>query len=222
MRIADLKEKYPNVKFYELKQNLNNNYLVLKKIEDFIDIVKIVGYTEVEINEKEARDRILMGLVESYADNLKYPGYINNISRLSIEVFLDFINKNITKNLKKIIENRGYTITNLYGIDIAVMYEDKDSGAIISEEDFDSGLNEIDKLYKIYEKDLDKQKENREKDVHNCILNFKEMYLHAETKVRKDDIVKRVQYELRNKFNMDARSDPEASKAAIIKLFEEE
>lgn len=222
MRIADLKEKYPNVKFYELKQNLNNNYLVLKKIEDFIDIVKIVGYTEVEINEKEARDRILMGLVESYADNLKYPGYINNISRLSIEVFLDFINKNITKNLKKIIENRGYTITNLYGIDIAVMYEDKDSGAIISEEDFDSGLNEIDKLYKIYKKDLDKQKENREKDVHNCILNFKEMYLHAETKVRKDDIVKRVQYELRNKFNMDARSDPEASKAAIIKLFEEE
>lgn len=222
MRIADLKEKYPNVKFYELKQNLNNNYLVLKKIEDFIDIVKIVGYTEVEINEKEARDRILMGLVESYADNLKYPGYINNISRLSIEVFLDFINKNITKNLKKIIENRGYTITNLYGIDIAVMYEDKDSGAIISEEDFDSGLNEIDKLYKIYKKYLDKQKENREKDVHNCILNFKEMYLHAETKVRKDDIVKRVQYELRNKFNMDARSDPEASKAAIIKLFEEE
>ncbi len=222
MRIADLKEKYPNVKFYELKQNLNNNYLVLKKIEDFIDIVKIVGYTEVEINEKEARDRILMGLVESYADNLKYPGYINNISRLSIEVFLDFINKNITKNLKKIIENRGYTITNLYGIDIAVMYEDKDSGTIISEEDFDSGLNEIDKLYEIYKKDLDKQKENREKDVHNCILNFKEMYLHAETKVRKDDIVKRVQYELRNKFNMDARSDPEASKAAIIKLFEEE
>lgn len=222
MRIADLKEKYPNVKFYELKQNLNKNYLVLKKIEDFIDIVKIVGYTEVEIDEKEACDRILMGLVESYVDNLKYPGYINNISRLSIEVFLDFIKKNITKNLKKIIENKGYTITNLFGIDIAVMYEDEDGGAIISEEDFNSGLNEIDKLYKIYKKDLEKQKENREKDVHNCILNFKEMYLHAETKVRKDDIVKRVQYELRNKFNMDARSDPEASKAAIIKLFEEE
>lgn len=221
MRVADLKEKYPNVKFYELKQNLNKNYLVLKKVEDFIDIVKIVGYTEVEINEKEARDRILMGLVESYVDNLKYPGYISNISRLSIEVFLDFINKNLTKNLKKIIENRGYTITNLYGIDIAVMYEDEDSGAIISEEDFDSGLNEIDKLYKIYKKDLDKQKENREKDVHNCILNFKEMYLQAETKVKKDDIVKRVQYELRKKFNMDGRSDPEACKAAIIKLFEE-
>lgn len=222
MRIADLKEKYPNVKFYELKQNLNKNYLVLKKIEDFIDIVKIVGYTEVEIDEKEACDRILMGLVESYVDNLKYPGYINNISRLSIEVFLDFIKKNITKNLKKIIENKGYTITNLFGIDIAVMYEDEDGGAIISEEDFNSGLNEIDKLYKIYKKDLDKQKENHEKDVHNYILNFKETYLRAETKVKKDEILKSIQYELRKKFNMDARSDPEATKAAIIKLFEEE
>ena len=51
-------------------------------------------------------------------------------------------------------------------------------------------------------------------------MSYKEEYLQAETKTAKEEIIKKVQMELKNKFNLDGRSDDRAKKIAIKTLYE--
>ena len=48
MKISDLKKDYPQIRFYELTEYPTTNIPLIKRIEDFLELTKIVGYKEFE------------------------------------------------------------------------------------------------------------------------------------------------------------------------------
>ena len=100
------------------------------------------------------------------------------------------------------------------------------------EEQFEIACLELPQLYDAYLKHLEDEKQQQiwayhseqEKytnEIKALILNFKEMYEKAESKKEKEEIVRKIQLELFDKKNLDARSDRRASKVFIIQCLEE-
>lgn len=216
MNIEKLKQKYPNNRFYKLRTTPSQNMFEIEKIEDFFELVKNVGYTETQVDENSASFIALKLLIDTYLE-AKNPEYTR---LLHYNPFCEYVRENKTDILNEIVEKKSYVVTVLYGIDVNVMYQGE-SGLDISENEFELGLAEIDKLYKEYSTTLKKAEEKRNKDINTCILNYKEQYLQSKSKVEKEGIIKKVQLELKMKFKIDGRNDYRASKIAIQTLYEE-
>ena len=56
MKISDLKKDYPQIRFYELTEYPTTNIPLIKRIEDFLELTKIVGYKEFETSKEEASE----------------------------------------------------------------------------------------------------------------------------------------------------------------------
>ena len=216
MNIEKLKQKYPNNRFYKLRTTPSQNMFEIEKIEDFFELAKNVGYTETQVDENSASFIALKLLIDTYLE-AKNPEYTR---LLHYNPFCEYVRENKTDILNEIVEKKSYVVTVLYGIDVNVMYQGE-SGLDISENEFELGLAEIDKLYKEYSTTLKKAEEKRNKDINTCILNYKEQYLQSKSKVEKEGIIKKVQLELKMKFKIDGRNDYRASKIAIQTLYEE-
>lgn len=223
MRISDLEKKYPNIKFYKLKQKPQREFFIVEKLEDFAELVSVAGYVEIEINEEEARNNLLGKMMRSYIENILYPRGIDTVSKVWLVTLFEYVKENISIKLKNLIENIAHTVTNLYlyGIDAPIMFGDEEEDCnLLSEDELDKGISEIEKIYNKYNGSLKKEQEKRDKEIIDCILSYKEEYLQAETKTAKEEIIKKVQLELKNKFNLDGRSDNRAKKIAIKELYE--
>ena len=216
MNIEKLKQKYPNIRFYKLRTMPSQNMFEIEKIEDFFELVKIVGYTETQVDENSASFIALKLLTDTYLE-AKNPEYTQ---LLHYNPFCEYVREHKTEILNKILEGKSYVVTILYGIDINVMFHEPSDPAQ-PENEFDLGLAEIDKLYKDYSTELSKAEEKRNKEINTCILNYKEQYLQTKTKVEKEEIIRKVQLELKMKFKIDGRNDYRASKIAIQALYEE-
>ena len=223
MRISDLEKKYPNIKFYKLKQKPQREFFIVEKLEDFAELVSVAGYVEIEINEEEARNNLLGKMMRSYIENILYPRGIDTVSKVWLVTLFEYVKENISIKLKNLIENIAHTVTNLYlyGIDAPIMFGDEEEDCnLLSEDELEKGIAEIEKIYNKYNSSLKKEQEKRDKEIIDCILSYKEEYLQAETKTAKEEIIKKVQMELKNKFNLDGRSDDRAKKIAIKTLYE--
>ena len=223
MRISDLEKKYPNIKFYKLKQKPQREFFIVEKLEDFAELLSVAGYVEIEIIEEEARNNLLGKMMRSYIENILYPRGIDTVSKVWLVTLFEYVKENISIKLKNLIENIAHTVTNLYlyGIDAPIMFGDEEEDCnLLSEDELDKGISEIEKIYNKYNGSLKKEQEKRDKEIIDCILSYKEEYLQAETKTAKEEIIKKVQLELKNKFNLDGRSDNRAKKIAIKELYE--
>ena len=223
MRISDLEKKYPNIKFYKLKQAPRREFFMVEKIEDFAELVSVAGYVEIEINEEDARDDHLRELTKIYIENMIYPRRIGTVFEGQVLIFFEYIKENMSSELLQIIGSKSHTVTNLYlyGIDAPIMFGDEEEDSnLLSEDEIDKGIDEIDKIYNKYNSSLKKEQEDHDKEINDCILSYKEEYLQAETKTAKDEILKKVKMELKRKFNLDGRGDDRAKKIAIKMLYE--
>ncbi|HIX07978.1 MAG TPA: hypothetical protein H9741_05880, partial [Candidatus Borkfalkia faecipullorum] len=185
--------------------------------------VSVAGYVEIEINEEEARNNLLGKMMRSYIENILYPRGIDTVSKVWLVTLFEYVKENISIKLKNLIENIAHTVTNLYlyGIDAPIMFGDEEEDCnLLSEDELEKGIAEIEKIYNKYNSSLKKEQEKRDKEIIDCILSYKEEYLQAETKTAKEEIIKKVQLELKNKFNLDGRSDNRAKKIAIKELYE--
>ena len=215
MDIEKLKQKYPNVRFYKLRANPSQNMFEIERFDDFFELAKIVGYTETQVDENSASFIALKLLTDTYLE-AKNPEYTQ---LLHYDPFCEYVRENKTDILNRIVEKKSYIVTILYGIDINVMFHEE-SDLDISENEFELGLAEIDKLYKEYRAELIKAEEKKKKDINACILNYKERYLQSKSKAEKEEIIRKVQLELKMKFKIDGRNDYRASKIAIQTLYE--
>lgn len=216
MKISDLKKDYPQIRFYELIEYPRTNIPLIKRMEDFLELTKIVGYKEFETSKEEASEIYLNIAVDLYlkiSPNEKYLSF----NYPEKDSFMEFINENFTKSLKKLITCESYTTLSLYGIDISVGFEEDYPYANAN---FDDILAELDNLHKRYEQKLSDMKEEWNTKIISCIMSYKEKYLNSTTKSEQDEIIRRVQLELKDKFGLDSRSDSRAKKIFIKTQYE--
>lgn len=218
MRFEDIKNLFPQAKYYKLKKRPAKSMLQIEKMEDYFQLTQRVGYFEIRIEKEAASQLFLESLVESYLHSV-HPG-IGPQHPLSLK-FLDFVNEHMPDELRLILETESITFIDLYGIDLDVMFEDERDGTFLSDETFEQGLNIMSDIFETYKKDLDKQAEERENEINVFILSFKDEYLQLKSKADKEDFIKKVQVELKKKFNIDSRSDYRVSKASIRILYGE-
>ena len=232
MNITEIRRKYPNVKFYKVKKTPIQSMFVMERLEDFFDLCQNVAYTEIYIDNDTARESILKSLVGIYFENVDPD--VSIYKKFDIE-FSNYLNENMSGYLNELLENKEHTLITLYGINMDIMYE-VDEDFNISEAEFSMGLKEIDKIYQQYAREKKKIEEemelervekearirNRDNDIREYILSYKEKYRQLKTKVEKEDLIKMLQLELKNKFNVDGRNDYRVSKIAIKKIYEEE
>lgn len=221
MTIKEIQNKYPEKKYYRLKIAPNNRSMfIMEKLEDFFELVDLVGYVESEVDGIEASEANLEMLVVSYLSSFyPYNPYIS-MRDPRVEIFLNYVNENMSNTLQLIIQAESYTTTNLFGINTDIMFEDTKSS--MPEDKFEQGMTEVGKLYEKYKEGLDKNKKTRENDIRNCILNYKEKYLQLQSKADKEELIKVVQLELKEKFGISGRNDSRVSKIAIKKMYEGE
>lgn len=218
MKISDIQKNYPDKKYYKLKKCPNKSMLVIEKITDFFELTNLVGYFESEISGKDASDSILDSIIESYLVSVY--SWIDTRNPIYKD-FVAYVNQHISNKLKSIVNADTYTITNLYGIDIDIMYEDEGSSFIITEEEFQEGIVEVCKIFTMYNEERERKIETRQNEIEQCILSFKNEYLQLKTKIDKEDFIKKVQVELKKQFDTDGRSDYRVTKAFIKKIYEE-
>lgn len=231
MKIAQLKNDYPNIRFYELKEAPTISRPLMKNLEDFLDIVHLVGYVEILITKEEARETYLDFLVDLCLQNiLKEENLSNKHSALMYnykaikENFISFMEESCADELEKLISSKAYTLVELYGIDCNIGYIEDD---IKDNSNLECDLQEIDDLFKKYkqkltdeqQKEANKQKE-RNNEIISLIMSYKEEYLKSRTKAEKENIIKKVKLHLKNEFGLDSRGDTRASKVFIEMQYE--
>lgn len=212
MKISELKKKYTNVRFCELKIKPDVDKFVLSNVDEFLDITQKVGYIEETFGGE--------GYVnKKYAEFLTACLNEHNI-RLRNDVILvsNYISEHNLKNeLKLLIASKSGTNLYLYSLDSNAMYEDLevDVDDDVDYEAFAERMDEIiDMAFEYRESCVDEV----DKAIRDCILNYKNQYNGALTKVQKEKIVQAVQIELKERFGLDYRNDTRAVKVSIENL----
>ena len=211
MKITELKKQYPSVKFYELKEQPENSKFVLKKIEDLLDLEKNISYFEINVSSEMAREITLKSMMDAYIDQLSYADG---------RVFANYLEEHISTKLDKLIQHKPYTVLCLYGLGCDVMCEEDNNERFIDEDSFNAGMKEIDNLHKNFEQELSAKMETRRIGIMNCIMSYKDKYKQATTKSEQEEIIRKIQFELKDKYGLDGRSDGRASKVFIKTQFE--
>lgn len=219
MKITEIQQKYPNAKYYKLKRAPGKTMLVIERIEDFFNLSDTIGYFELEVDETEASDTLLESLIETY---LHSKGSWVDLRNPVLMQWINYVKDNLSDELKSLIKVKSYTLTDLFAIDLGIMYEDSNDSLFISDEKFTQGLFEIDKIFSRRKDELNKIEEEHNREIINFILQFKDKYLGKQTKREKDELIQMIQAELKIKFNLDARGDYRASKVYIKNLYDEE
>ena len=229
MRIEERKDKYPDVEFYELKKEPEKNKLELLNIEDVFRINKerkTILYYENYYDEDTVRRIHLYLVCDMFVNQLPEKPVLFDTNG-----FVDFCLENLTERLRELIKGESYASLDLYECQSGVFYHDE-GDEFPEEEQFEIACLELPQLYDAYLKHLEDEKQQQiwayhseqEKytnEIKALILNFKEMYEKAESKKEKEEIVRKIQLELFDKKNLDARSDRRASKVFIIQCLEE-
>ena len=214
MKIAELKDRYPHIKFYELDKVLGSERIWVKKLDDFLELTKMVGYVETVVSSEEASERVLDCAMDAYINM--------NDEIYKFDNIINYIKANmrsyITKEIKELTKCDAYTITTLYGIGLPIVYEEE--VPFISEENFNKAVKKIDAVYRDYKNGLEQKKEMHDQDIHNCIMDYKEKYEKANTKAEKTLISQKVQRKLYNKYGINYRGDFRARREYIMQLFE--
>lgn len=211
MKITELKKQYPSVKFYELKEQPKTSKFVLKKIEDLLDCEKSIGYFEINIDSEMAREINLKSMIDTYIEQLSYA---------EGKAFAKYLDEHISAKLENLVQHKPYTVLCLYGLGCDVMCEDDNDERFIDEDSFNAGMKEIDSLHKSFEQEMSAKAENRRLGIMNCIMSYKDKYKQATTKSEQEEIIRKIQFELKDKFGLDGRSDTRASKVFIKAQFE--
>ena len=212
MKIEELKKRYPDVKFYELKLSPDIEQFRLSNLEDFFKLAKIVGDIEMKVSGTEEVFHNLESLVNAYINDLGLTSEDKN-------AFFNYISEHLTSKLCELIDCEDYDSLKLYGLDFNVNYKEDN---LLNAEEFDLAMKEIDRIFNDFQKAMADEKESREKGIHDCIMSFKEKYDQAGNKTQKDNIIKNIKFELKSKFGIDARNDERANEFYIISMFENE
>lgn len=88
-------------------------------------------------------------------------------------------------------------------------------------ENYEQGIEEVKKIFNEYENSLKESENNKKQEIKDFILTYKQEYLKAESNTAKEKLLKIIQYNLREKFGIDGRSDSIASKIGITSLLTE-
>ena len=211
MKITELKKQYPSVKFYELKEQPKTSKFVFKKIEDLLDLEKNISYFEINVSSEMAREITLKSMIDAYIEQLSYADG---------RAFANYLEENISTKLDKLIQHKPYTVLCLYGLGCDVMCEEDNNERFIDEDSFNAGMKEIDNLYKNFKQELSDKMETRRIGIMNCIMSYKDKYKQATTKSEQEEIIRKIQFELKDKYGLDGRSDTRASKVFIKAQFE--
>ncbi len=212
MKITELKKQYPNIKFYELKEQPKTTKFIFKSIEDLLDLEKSIGYFEINISSEMAREITLKSMIDTYIENLSYA---------ESKAFVKYIEEHISAKLDKLIQHKPYTVLSLYGLGCDAMCEEDNDERFIDEESFNAGMQEIDTLHTNFEQEMSSKMETRRLGIINCIMSYKDKYKQATTKSEQEEIIRKIQFELKDKYGLDGRSDTRASKVFIKTQFEE-
>ena len=214
MRINELKQKYPEHKFYALRLESNpsdNKYLELSKLEDILDLTKKLGYLEFEMDEESASEINYNRMVDNYVKKLSYK---------ETKEFLEFLSTDEKKQveLRKLCKTEAFSAINLYGLDIKVKYDDVPKEQAL--QNIALIYVELERLYDEYKKEQKRKETEINDKIHKIILSYKEKYLLAQKQKAKDDIIRDVQMKLKIEFDFDGRTDDRANKSYIKMLYE--
>lgn len=215
MTIDSLKSRYQDTLFVELNDTPPvNSFFELRNLEDFFKLTQKVGFEIIETDAEETQNRAINFCVDAFYKTLMV--YYEKA------MFLDYLYEYIANNkncaLKKLFPLRQYTKLTLYSLESNILYCADEPP--YSSEIFDEGINEIEKIYNKFENSLKEKQENKKLEIQNYILTYKPQYEQLESKSKKDDLIKQIQFKLRENFNLDYRSDPISSKIGIKNLLE--
>lgn len=206
MKIEELKKRYPDVKFYELT-DVPSKGVKLKNLKDFLELVKVVGYVAEEIDGDEASEAALEDLITDYS--------CKHFSRSEVDNFIGFVEDNLTKELKKLTTCKEYTSFQLFGLDIDVMYAENHS---IKADDYKIAIVELEHIREKYQAQLEEEKKNFDEKVKACIMGYKDEFEQAKNKTEKEEVIKKIQWDLKMQYGLNARSDDRATSMGIKQL----
>lgn len=215
MTIETLKKHYPDTFFVELNNAPSvNGFFELKNLDDFFKLSQKVGFEIIETDAEETQDSALNFCVDAFYKTLT----VYYDKKTFLDYLYDYISQNKNCTLKKLFPLHQYTKLTLYSLESNILYSADEPP--YPSENFIAGTNEIEKIYNEFENSLKEKQENKKLEIKNYILSYKQQYEQLESKSKKDDLIKQIQFELHENFNLDYRSDPISSKIGIKNLLE--
>ena len=209
MKITELQKNYPNIKFYELKNSSEKEFLSIKRLEDFLEFVKVVGYIETEVSSEDASEFALESVIRSYC--------VGHHIYKDRDKFAEFVEDNLTKKLEKLTTCKGYTSLELFSIDSNVMYAED---YCMNREDYNSAIEELESIYEKFQTKLAKEENVFDEKVKACIMDFKNEYDWARNKTEKEEVIKKIKYHLKVQYGLDGRKDYRATEFSIKQMLE--
>ena len=209
MSIQNLIENNPEVEFYELKVEPNDQAPCLARMEDVFCLSKKIGYIETKFTSEDATNLCYEVVIDFYKNNLDF-----DVKR----GFDLFLSEGPIENIKTLCKCQAYTSLKLFGLDLPVRYyEDK---SVLDQIDVEKVFQVLDELYDEFLKnkkfEFEKARQEKDEKIHKLIFAYRDKYKSSETKKEKEAVIREVQMNLKKEFDMDGRSDYRASKAYII------
>lgn len=215
MTIETLKKSYPNVLLIELNSAPSTDkFFEIKNIDDFFKLTSKVGYKIFKTQSDDTQKMAINVCLDEF--------YNRSTVYYSKQRFCDYVYAYIEKHdnctLKKIFPAYEYMQLTLYALDYDFMFYINDTP--YPDENHIQGINELKKLYSEFENSLKEEQEIKKKQIKDSILKYKQEYEEAKSNLARETVIKKIQYELRESFGVDGRSDPLASKTGITNLLE--
>lgn len=218
MNIESLKKSHPDVLFIELNSAPQvNNFFEIKTIDEFLNLTSKVGYKIIKIKSDDTfKFAINMCLDEFYQNSFEYFN-----QQMFSEYVYDYIEKHSNCILKKLFPAHEHIQVILYALDANYLFFLNNS-LPYSSENYDEGIRQIQKIYIEFEYNLKVIQENQQQELKDFILKYKKEYTEAKSNLAKEQLLKQIQYDIRECFSINGRSNPMASKIGITKLLSNE
>ena len=87
-------------------------------------------------------------------------------------------------------------------------------------EDYNSAIKELDGIYEKFQTKLAEEEKAFDENVKACIIGYKNEYDQARNKTEKETIIKKIKFDLKVQYGLDARGDYRANTMCIKQLLE--
>ncbi len=216
--IETLKAKYKNHSFFELKRLPQDEHMpTLANIEDFFELTSQIGYLEEQLDEEDETQEFEHNMINVFIDDIEFS---------KRQAFYNYYKSR--KESKSLCHLGPHTTLTLIGLNKNIEYYYDGGQAQDKEKLFLKVMSVLDQIYADFCKEqeqnqlLQKEQEKQlEKDILNCISNYKKAYLEATSLREKERIVTKAQLDLKATYGVTSSSDYRANKEFIRSQFED-
>ena len=178
MKIEEIKNEYPDVRFYEISVAPKQGFVRLKYLKDIIELADKIGYIETVTDARTASELNFRAVVNAYERTLPYDsGFLAYLEENEIK----------THRLREICSCEEYTSCQLFGLCTAVSYEDDENG--LETVDLEEAEAELDRLYEECRRKKETDRAKKEKAINNLLAEYKNKYNEATYKKDKEKII---------------------------------